>query len=104
MRRLRKDDLVQVIAGKDRGARGRVVKVIPEVQRVLVEGVNKAIVHRKPSQQYPEGGRIELERPIHISNVMPVDPSTDKPTRVRIVQGQDTLKKKRVAVRSGADL
>jgi large subunit ribosomal protein L24 len=66
---------------RDKGFKGRVLKVYPETERVLVEGVNVRIRHTKPNKTYPNGGRIEREMPIHISNVMPLD-SEGNPTRV----------------------
>jgi large subunit ribosomal protein L24 len=88
MRRIRKDDQVRVIAGKDAGKTGRVVKLFSERDRVLVEGVNYVKKHERIRQTRrggQEGGIIETEAPIHISNVMPVCPSCDRPTRVGFV-------------------
>ncbi len=79
---VKKDDVVLVIAGKDKGRKGRVLKVYPRKQRVLVEGVNIVIKHTKPSAKHPDGGRIEMEMPLHISNVMVVSPKTGEPSRV----------------------
>ncbi len=100
--RLKKDDLVVVIAGSDKGTTGRILKVLPEDDRVLVEGVNVIKRHQSP-RKFREGGIIEKEAPIHISNVMLVDPETEKPTRVRIGADKDG-KKVRIAVKSGAVL
>jgi large subunit ribosomal protein L24 len=99
MARLRKDDEVVVIAGKDKGARGKVLKVLVERDRVIVEGVNRVKRHSKPTPK-SQGGIIEKEMSIHVSNVMLLDQKTDKPTRVRseIKDG----KKVRVSVKSGA--
>jgi large subunit ribosomal protein L24 len=93
MRRIRKDDLVEVIAGKDKGTaespkRGRVVKLYEERDRVLIEGVNYVKKHQRIQSAQggaQEGGIIETEAPIHLSNVMPVCPSCDKATRVGFV-------------------
>jgi large subunit ribosomal protein L24 len=85
MRRIRKDDQVQVIAGKDRGKTGRVVKVFTDRDRVLVEGVNYVKKHQRMQQTRAgasEGGIIETEAPVHTSNVMPVCPSCDQAVRV----------------------
>jgi large subunit ribosomal protein L24 len=85
MRRIRKDDQVQVIAGKDAGRSGRVIKVFTDRDRVLVEGVNYVKKHQRIQQTgrgAQEGGIIETEAPIHISNVMPVCPSCGEATRV----------------------
>lgn len=70
---VKKGDSVMVIAGDDRGKTGRVLKVIPKRNRVIVEGVNFIIRHRRPSQMSPKGGRVEQEAPIHASNVVIVD-------------------------------
>jgi|AntRauTorcE11898_2_1112593.scaffolds.fasta_scaffold48756_2 large subunit ribosomal protein L24 len=79
---VKKGDMVQVIAGNDKGKTGKVLRVLPANDRVLVEGVNLRIKHEKPSQDLPQGGRIEREIPIHLSNVLPLDPSTNEPTRI----------------------
>ncbi len=99
--RIKKDDLVVVIAGKDKGARGKVLRVNREVERVIVEGVNRVKRHTKPTPKNPSGGIIEKEAAIHLSNVMLLDSKTDKPTRVRMGTDKDG-KKVRVAVKSGA--
>ncbi len=98
MARLRKDDQVVVIAGKDKGQRGKVLKVLVERERVVVEGINKVKRHQKPTPK-SQGGIFEREMSIHVSNVMLIDGKTDKPTRVRseIKDG----KKVRVSVKSG---
>jgi large subunit ribosomal protein L24 len=88
MRRIRKDDQVKVIAGKDAGKSGRVVKLFVERDRVLVEGVNYVKKHERIQAQRggaQEGGIIETEAPVHISNVLPICPSCDEPTRVGFV-------------------
>ncbi len=79
---VKKDDVVMVISGKDKGRKGRVLKVYPKKRRVLVEGINIVIKHMKPSAKHPDGGRIEMEAPIHVSNVMVVSPKTGEPSRV----------------------
>lgn len=83
MMRVKKGDTVVVIAGKDKGKKGTVTKVFTKANRVLVEGVNVITKHQKPTAVNPQGGIINKEAPIHISNVMPVDPETGKGTRVR---------------------
>jgi large subunit ribosomal protein L24 len=98
--RLKKDDLVQVVTGRDQGKQGRILKVLEE-GRVLVEGVNVMKRHQSP-RKYKEAGIIEREAPIDVSNVMLVDPQTNKPTRVR--SGEKDGKKVRIAVKSGAVL
>ena len=106
--RIKRDDEVIVIGGKDRGKRGKVLRVEPKKDRVFVEGLNIVKRHERPRQvagsQRAEsvGGVIEKEGPIHLSNVMLIDPSDGKPTRVGIdlVDG----KRVRVAKRSGQRL
>ena len=88
--RIRRDDTVIVIGGKDRGKTGRVLRVDPKKQKVFVEGANIIKRHTKPrtlrdTQRAQEiGGIVEMEGPIHISNVMLIDPETNEPTRVGI--------------------
>jgi large subunit ribosomal protein L24 len=80
---VRKNDEVIVIGGKDRGKRGRVLQVLPEKNRVLVEGVNVIKRHTRANpQKNIKGGIVEREAAIHASNVMPIDPDSGKPTRV----------------------
>ncbi len=80
--RVKTGDKVVVIAGKDKSKQGRILKVYPKEGRVVVEGVNVVKRHTKPNPQHPEGGIVEKEAPIHVSNVMIVDPKTGEPTRV----------------------
>ena len=80
--RIRKGDLVAIVAGDDKGKRGRVLRVLPEADRVVIEGINFVFKHMRKSQQSPQGGRVKREAAVHVSNVMPIDPTTDKPTRV----------------------
>jgi len=103
MQRVKQGDDVVIVAGKDKGTRGRVLRVIPGADRVLVEGVNVRTKHVKPSQATPEGGRIKKEVPVHISNVMLADPQTGDPTRVRI-QTLESGRRVRVAVKSGEQI
>ena len=103
--RIRSDDQVVVISGKDRGKRGKVLRVDPARSKVYVEGLNIIKRHQRPQQTaggQTAGGVIEREGPIHVSNVMLIDPGDDKPTRVgiEIVDG----KRLRVAKRSGQRL
>ncbi|MEX0869078.1 MAG: 50S ribosomal protein L24 [Nitriliruptoraceae bacterium] len=87
MHRIRKDDQVQVIAGKDAGRTGRVVRLFFDRDKVLVEGVNYVKKHERMQQQggTQEGGIIETEAPVHVSNVLPVCPSCGEATRVGFV-------------------
>lgn len=71
-----------MIAGEDLGKKGRVLEIIRKTDRAIVEGVNIIKKHTKPNTQYPNGGIVEKEAPIHISNLMLVDPKTGKPTRI----------------------
>jgi len=98
--KIKKNDNVVVIAGKDKGKTGMVKAVFPKENRVLVVGVNRMTRHTKPSQQDPQGGRKLIEAPIHASNVSLIDPKDKKPTRVAIKVGKDGVKT-RVAKRSG---
>ncbi|MFW5972069.1 MAG: 50S ribosomal protein L24 [Bacillota bacterium] len=84
MRKIQKGDTVEVISGKDRGKRGKVLKVQPQDNRVIVEGVNIIHRHMKPTQDMPQGGIIENEGPLHISNVQVVCPRCDQKSRVGI--------------------
>ncbi len=99
-RKIRKDDEVIVLTGRDKGKRGAVLRIITKTDRVLVEGVNVTKRHVKPTQGDPQGGIVEREAPIHISNVALVDPESDRPTRVRYKNLEDG-RKVRVAARSG---
>ncbi|MBC7692585.1 MAG: 50S ribosomal protein L24 [Methylotenera sp.] len=80
--KLKKGDLVTVIAGKDKGKQGKIIEIVAKDDRVMVEGVNLVTRHTKPSQQSPQGGTIQKTLPIHYSNVMLVDPKNGKPTRI----------------------
>ncbi|MDR3215436.1 MAG: 50S ribosomal protein L24 [Bacilli bacterium] len=102
--RIKTGDLVEVIAGKktNKGQQGKVLKVLKDKNRVVVEGVNMITKHLRPSQSNPDGGTQTIEGSIHISNVMLVDPKTKKPTRVG-VEIKDG-KKVRVTKKSGSVL
>lgn len=82
MRKVKKGDIVKVIAGNDRGKRGEVMRVFPEKERIIVKGVNIITKHQRPTARQREGGIIEREGPIHISNVLVICPACDRPTRV----------------------
>jgi large subunit ribosomal protein L24 len=98
--KIRRGDRVMVIRGNHRGQEGTVLRVEPEKNRVVIEGINRRKRHMKPSQTNPEGGIVEFEAPVHVSNVMLVDPSTGEPSRVRSVAASDGSRQ-RVGVRSG---
>lgn len=101
--RIKKGDLVQVIAGKDKGQKGRVLQRVG-TDLVLVEGVNRAKRHQS-ARRFREAGIIEKEMPIHASNVMLVDPKTEERTRVRVeADKKEPDKRIRVAVKSGSVL
>ncbi len=82
MRKIKKDDMVLVISGNDRGKKGRVLKVVPGMDRIIVEGVNMVKKHRRATQDMPQGGILTIEAPIHISNVKLIAPKSGVPTRV----------------------
>ena len=92
--RVRKGDLVQIITGDQKGVTGRILSVDPTQHTVIVQGHNLAKKHVKPSRRNPQGGRINVEQPIHISNVLPVNPKTNQGTRVRYRVESDGVKKR----------
>ena len=98
--KIRKSDNVMVISGNDKGKTGKVLKVFPKVSRVIVEGINLRKRHTKPTQKSPQGGILEKESPIHVSNVMLIDSKTNEPTRLgsQIILDEKTGKKKRTRV------
>src|SRR5436305_1801234 len=81
---IKKDDIVEVIAGDDKGKRGRVLNVNKERGKLTVEGVNRVYKHMRPSRRNAQGGRLSKEMPIDISNVQLIDPQTNQPTRVGV--------------------
>jgi large subunit ribosomal protein L24 len=103
--RIRTDDNVVVIAGKDKGKTGKVLRVDVKNDKVFVEGLNIVKRHQRPNPGRPNApvGVIEMEGPIHISNVAIVDPKDNKPTRVR-VERRDDGRRIRVTTRSGTEL
>ncbi len=98
--KIMKGDQVKVIRGNYRDMVGSVLEVFPDKDRVRVEGVNMRKRHSRPSQQNPDGGIISFEAPIHISNVMLVDTTSDEASRVRIQVEEDGTKE-RISVKSG---
>lgn len=100
---IKKGDTVVVLAGDDRGKKGRVLSVQAEKQRAIVEGLNMVTKHTKPSAKHPQGGRIQMEAPIHISNLSLVDPKSGNATRVAINVKEDG-KKVRIAKKSGEEI
>jgi large subunit ribosomal protein L24 len=97
--KIKKGDTVVILAGKDKGRTGEVVKVIPKEGRILVSGINVHARHRKPTQQNPQGGIERKEAPLHISNFAIADPKSGEPTRVRFEERDG--KKVRIAAKSG---
>ena len=91
---IKKGDVVEIIAGDHKGATGRVLRVIPEKQRVVVQGHNIAKKHVRPSRKNPQGGRIDVEQPIHISNVLPVNPKSSRGSKVHYQIDEDGSKKR----------
>ncbi|MHC4244984.1 MAG: 50S ribosomal protein L24 [Planctomycetota bacterium] len=94
---IKKGDIVEIIAGDQKGATGRVLRVILDKNRVVVQGHNIAKKHVRPSRKNPQGGRINVEQPIHISNVLPVNPKSSRGTRVRFQVSADGGKKRLAA-------
>jgi large subunit ribosomal protein L24 len=95
-----KNDTVKILSGKYSGKTGKVLKVFPDQKRLIVEGVNIIKKHTKPSQKNPQGGIIEKESSIHVSNVMVIDPKTNEPTRVGFKFLEDGTKV-RISKKSG---
>ena len=100
---IKKGDTVYVNAGDNKGQQGKVLEVLVEKQRAIVEGVNMVSKHTKPNAATPQGGIVKQEAPIHISNLQPLDPKTGKPTRVGRKKN-DKGKLVRVAVKSGEEI
>ncbi len=96
---IKKGDKVKVISGKDKGKEGIVLKAFPKKDRIVVEGINMVKKHQKPSAMAPQGGILEIEAPIHVSNVQLIDPKTGEATRIshQVIDG----KKVRVSKKSG---
>jgi len=100
---VKKGDKVVVLAGNDKGKTGDVLRVDTASGKVLVQGVNRVYRHLRPSRQNPQGGRIQKEMPIDISNVLPVDPKTNQPTRIGVRLNKDGSRE-RYAKKSGESL
>ncbi len=101
-RHIKSNDIVEVISGDHKGERGKVLRVLPQRDLVVVEGVNMVYRHVRPSRRNPQGGRLQMEAAIHISNVLPIDPKSDRGTRVRFETARDdkgrTTSKKRLTI------
>lgn len=91
---VKKGDMVEIIAGAYKGATGKVLRVIPRKHSIVVQGHNIAKKHVRPSRKNPQGGRINIEQPIHISNVLPVNPKKSKGSKVRYQVDADGSKKR----------
>ncbi len=91
---VKKGDVVEIVTGDQKGATGKVLRVIPDKNSVVVQGHNLVKKHVRPSRKNPHGGRINMEQPIHISNVLPVNPKNSKGTRVRFQVDQGGGKKR----------
>lgn len=104
---VKKGDVVRVLAGNEKGKEGKILKVFPAKQRVIVEGVNMRIRHTRPNQMHPQGGRVERENAIHVSNVSPMDSNGDV-TRIgrKAIEDQETGKRRwlRFAKTTGEEL
>lgn len=98
--KIHKNDMVMVVTGNSKGKTGKVLKVFPQENKVIIEGVNLRKRHTKPNQRNPQGGIVEKELPINASNVMVLDPKSSEPTRVgkQIIIDDKTGKKKRVRI------
>ena len=100
---IKKGDNVYVNSGEDRGKEGRVLKVLVEKQRAIVEGVNIVTKATKPNAKHPQGGLVKQEAPVHISNLNLIDPKTGKPTRVGR-RKNDKVQNVRYAKKSGEEI
>lgn len=98
--KIHKGDKVQVIAGKDKGKTGKVLRALPATFQVIVEGVHVRKKHQRAQKKGQKGQVIDKTHPIHVSNVMLIDPKTDKPTRVKVKMKEG--KKVRISQKSGA--
>jgi len=99
-RNIKTGDQVMIIAGAAKGKTGRVLRILTGKDKIVVEGINRVWKHVRPSQRNQQGGRIQKDAPIAISNVMPIDPVTGKPTRVRF-QDVDGKKHRMAVVKGG---
>ena len=99
---IKKGDIVYVLAGEDRGKQGRVLKVLVQKQKAIVEGVNMVTKATKPNAQHPQGGLIKMEAPIAISKIALIDPKSGKPTRISI--RRENGKAIRISKKSGEEI
>ena len=99
---IRKDDIVQILTGEDKGKRGKVLRVLRVDGKVVVEGMNRVYKHLKPSRRNPQGGRLSMEMALDVSNVAMIDPTTGRPTRLGVrytVDGSKELYAKKSGAR-----
>ena len=101
--KIRKGDRVTVLGGKDKGKKGKILKISRKKEQVIIEGVNVVKKHTKPAKDNPKGGIIQKEAPIHISNVMVICPSCSKPTRIGFTKNK-AGSKARVCLRCEAEI
>ena len=99
---IRKGDTVMVLAGNSKGQTGKVLRVLVKEQKAIVEGLNMVSKSQKPSAKFPQGGIVKQEAPIHISNLMLVDPKSGEPTRISIKR--EGKKVTRIAKKSGEEI
>lgn len=92
MQRIKKGDTVAIISGRDKGKTGEVLRVMPKDDQAIVQGVNIITKHEKPSMTNPQGGIVKKEAPIHLAKMMPIDPATNKPTRITVKTLEDGSK------------
>lgn len=97
---VRKEDLVLVLSGNHRGKKGRILKVFPRQERAVVEGLNMIKKHTRPSAKSPQGGIVEKEAPIHVSNLMVICPKCNQPTKIKhsVIVDETSKRKNRVRV------
>ena len=100
---IKKGDTVYVNAGEDKGKTGRVLKVLIEKNRAVVEGINMVTKATKPNAKNPQGGLVKMEAPIHVSNLQLLDPKSGKPTRVGYKVNEEG-KKVRISIKSGEEI
>ena len=101
MLRIRKNDIVHVISGKDKGKSGKVMKIFPKAERALVENINIVKKTRRKTQQDQKGGIVSIEAPIHLSNLMLIDKQSNEPSRIGVSILKDGSKM-RISRKSGA--
>jgi len=101
---IKKNDTVKILSGKDRAKTGRVLKVVPDEERVVVEGINVRKKHRRPRRQGEKGQTIMIPMPIHVSNVMLVCPSCSKPTRAKRTPAGGGARKLRICRKCKAEI